>query len=152
LDPEKIVISPGPCTPNESGISLDAVKYFGEKKIPILGVCLGHQCIASAYGGKIVKADNVMHGKTSAIHHHSKGVFSNLPTPFNATRYNSLLADQQTFPDCLDITAWTETSHGEMGEIMGLRHRSLPIEGVQFHPESILTEEGLQLLSNFLAN
>ena len=144
LKPERICISPGPCTPNEAGISNDVIREFGSK-IPILGVCLGHQCIGQVFGGDVVRADRLMHGKTSPIHHDGKGVFAGLPNPFEATRYHSLIVKRDTLPDCLEITAET-AEH----EIMGLRHREFPIHGVQFHPESILTLEGKKLLANFL--
>ncbi len=144
LHPERIVISPGPCTPNEAGVSVPLINAFAGK-IPLLGVCLGHQSIGQAFGGKIVHAQQVMHGKTSAIHHNSTGVFRGLPNPFMATRYHSLVIERASLPDCLEITAWTDD-----GEIMGVRHKTLPIEGVQFHPESILTEHGHALLDNFL--
>ena len=147
--PERIVISPGPCTPNESGISLDVVKYFAGK-LSLLGICLGHQAIGQAYGGRVVRAEKVMHGKVSAIHHSGKGVFRDLPSPFAATRYHSLIVEAASLPDQLEVTAWTQHENGERAEIMGLRHRSLALEGVQFHPESILTEHGHQLLQNFL--
>ena len=146
--PEKIVISPGPCTPNEAGISLETVDHFAGK-IPILGICLGHQSIGQSFGGTIVRAGSVMHGKTSAIHHNGEGVFAGLKQPFEATRYHSLVVDKATLPSTLEVTAWTEKD-GEVDEIMGLRHRELGIEGVQFHPESILTEHGYDLLNNFL--
>ena len=149
LAPEKIVISPGPCTPNEAGVSVDTIKTFGGK-IPMLGICLGHQSIGQAFGGNIVRAKEVMHGKTSMIHHSNQGVFAGLTNPYRATRYHSLVIDQKTLPDCLEITAWTETADGAIDEIMGVRHRDLAIEGVQFHPESILTEHGHELLNNFL--
>lgn len=149
LAPEKIVISPGPCTPNEAGVSVDTIKTFGGK-IPILGICLGHQSIGQAFGGNIVRAKEVMHGKTSMIHHSNQGVFAGLTNPYRATRYHSLVIDQKTLPDCLEITAWTETADGAIDEIMGVRHRELAIQGVQFHPESILTEHGHELLNNFL--
>lgn len=148
LAPEKIVISPGPCTPNEAGISLQAVEHFAGK-IPILGICLGHQSIGQSFGGKVGRAANVMHGKTSPIHHNGEGVFAGLKQPFEATRYHSLVVDKATLPDTLEITAWTE-KEGEVDEIMGLRHKDLNLEGVQFHPESILTEHGYDLLNNFL--
>jgi anthranilate synthase/aminodeoxychorismate synthase-like glutamine amidotransferase len=144
LHPSKIVISPGPCTPNEAGISLELIKEFAGK-IPILGVCLGHQAIGQAFGGKIVRAPRIMHGKTSPIHHDQKTIFSGLSNPFEATRYHSLVIEPQSFPDCLEISARTQE-----GEIMGVRHKEYPIEGVQFHPESILTVEGKKLLKNFL--
>jgi anthranilate synthase component 2 len=144
LRPEKIVISPGPCSPNEAGISLETIRCLGGK-IPILGVCLGHQAIGQAFGGKVLHAKTLMHGKTSPIHHAGAGVFRGLPSPFTATRYHSLAVERAGLPDCLEVTAWTED-----GEIMGLRHRTLAVEGVQFHPESILTEHGHALLRNFL--
>jgi anthranilate synthase component II len=144
LQPEKIVISPGPCTPNEAGISLALIKEFAGK-IPLLGVCLGHQSIGQAFGGKIIKAKTLMHGKTSLIHHNNTGVFKNLPNPYTATRYHSLVIERETIPDCLEITAWTDDD-----EIMGVKHKTLAVEGVQFHPESILTEHGHDLLNNFL--
>jgi anthranilate synthase component 2 len=144
LKPKHIVISPGPCTPKEAGISVAAVERFGGK-IPILGVCLGHQSIGQAYGGKIIRARQLMHGKTSMIHHRGDGVFSGLPSPFEATRYHSLVIERESLPGCLEITAWTDD-----GEIMGVRHRSHAVEGVQFHPESLLTEHGHKLLANFL--
>ena len=146
MAPKKIVISPGPCTPNEAGISLQTVEHFAGK-IPILGICLGHQSIGQSFGGNIGRATNVMHGKTSAIHHNGEGVFAGLKQPFEATRYHSLVVDKATLPSSLEITAWTEKD-GEVDEIMGLRH--LDLEGVQFHPESILTEHGYDLLNNFL--
>jgi anthranilate synthase component 2 len=149
LQPERIVISPGPCTPNEAGISVPLVLHFGGQ-IPILGVCLGHQSIGQAFGGHVVPAREIMHGKISSIHHNNVGVFAGLPNPFEATRYHSLVIDKETLPDCLEITAWVETPSGEVDEIMGLRHRELAIEGVQFHPESILTQQGHALLANFL--
>lgn len=144
LKPDHIVISPGPCTPNEAGISVPLIHEFAGK-IPILGVCLGHQSIGQAFGGHIVHAKQLMHGKTSAIYHKNVGVFRGLPNPYTATRYHSLVIERETLPDCLEITAWTEDD-----EIMGVRHKTLPVEGVQFHPESILTEYGHELLSNFL--
>lgn len=149
LDPEMIVISPGPCTPNEAGISMQTIEHFGDK-LPILGICLGHQSIGQVFGGQIVRAKRVMHGKTSMIWHNNLGVFSGLENPFEATRYHSLVIDQATLPDCLEITAWTETDTGEIDEIMGVKHRDMLIEGVQFHPESILTLQGHDLLRNFL--
>ena len=148
MAPEHLVISPGPCTPTEAGISVDAIQAFAGT-IPILGVCLGHQSIGQAFGGRIVHARNVMHGKTSPIHHADVGVFAGLPDPFDATRYHSLVIDRESLPDCLEVTAWTEHD-GAFDEIMGVRHRELPVEGVQFHPESILTEHGHQMLKNFL--
>ncbi|MEJ6772686.1 MAG: aminodeoxychorismate/anthranilate synthase component II [Porticoccaceae bacterium] len=147
--PEKIVISPGPCTPNEAGVSVDVIKTF-KGRIPILGICLGHQSIGQAFGGKIVRAKQVMHGKTSMMHHNNTGVFKDLSNPFEATRYHSLVIEQATLPDCLEITAWTENEDGSLDEIMGIRHKELAIEGVQFHPESILTQHGHDLLDNFL--
>jgi anthranilate synthase/aminodeoxychorismate synthase-like glutamine amidotransferase len=144
LKPERIVISPGPCTPNEAGISCDVIRAFSETT-PILGVCLGHQCMGQVFGGDVVRAGRLMHGKTSPIVHDGRGVFRNLPNPFEATRYHSLLVKPETFPDCLEISAETAEK-----EIMGLRHKSLPVHGVQFHPESILTTEGKRLLKNFL--
>ena len=148
LAPEKIVVSPGPCTPNEAGISLESVAYFAGK-IPQLGICLGHQSIGQGFGGKVVRAKEVMHGKTSMIHHQGRGVFTGLDNPFLATRYHSLVVEPESLPDCLEVTAWTE-ENGEVDAIMGLRHRELDVEGVQFHPESILTQHGHQLLNNFL--
>ncbi len=145
LSPEHIIISPGPCTPNEAGISLALIKHF-KGKIPLLGVCLGHQAIGQAFGGDVVRAPRLMHGKTSVIHHDGKGVFRNLKNPLAATRYHSLIVKRETLPDCLEITAETE-----LGEIMGIRHKEYLIEGVQFHPESILTEDGHAMLKNFLA-
>lgn len=150
LAPELLMISPGPCTPNEAGISVDAVRMCADKRLPLLGVCLGHQSIGQAFGGRVVHAREIMHGKTSLIHHTGAGVFAGLPSPFEATRYHSLVVAREGLPDCLEITAWTEDEHGEPDEIMGLRHRELPIEGVQFHPESILTRYGHDLLANFL--
>jgi len=149
MAPEKIVISPGPCTPNEAGVSIDTIKAFAGK-VPILGVCLGHQSIGQAFGGRIVHARSIMHGKTSMIHHGNSGVFHGLPEPFEATRYHSLVIEKETLPDCLEVTAWTEDSEVGVDEIMGVRHRTLPVEGVQFHPESILTGCGHDLLRNFL--
>ena len=149
LAPEKIVISPGPCTPNEAGVSVDAIKHFAGK-IPILGICLGHQSIGQAFGGEIVRAKQVMHGKTSMIHHSNSGVFAGLTNPYEATRYHSLVINQDTLPDCLEITAWTQNEDGSRDEIMGVRHKELAVEGVQFHPESILTQHGHDLLENFL--
>ncbi|MFV8834541.1 aminodeoxychorismate/anthranilate synthase component II [Aquisalimonas sp.] len=149
LAPDQIVLSPGPCTPNEAGISLAVVERFAGR-IPLLGVCLGHQAIGQAFGGHVVHAGQVMHGKTSAVHHRDLGVFRGLSNPMTATRYHSLVVDQHRLPDCLEVTAWTENPDGSMEEIMGLRHRSLDVEGVQFHPESILTADGHALLRNFL--
>ena len=149
LKPEQIVISPGPCTPNEAGVSVEAIKHFAGKK-PILGVCLGHQSIGQAFGGKIVHASAIMHGKTSMIRHKGIGVFRDISNPFEATRYHSLVIEKVSLPECLEVTAWTETESGELEEIMGVRHKDYPIEGMQFHPESILTEHGHKLLQNFL--
>ncbi|HEC00045.1 MAG TPA: aminodeoxychorismate synthase component II [Thiotrichales bacterium] len=148
LAPDHLVISPGPCTPNEAGVSVAAIRHFAGR-IPILGVCLGHQSIGQAFGGRIVHASAIMHGKTSMIHHRDQGVFRGLPNPLEATRYHSLVIDRATLPDCLEITAWTEVD-GQMDEIMGVRHRELAVEGVQFHPESILTEHGHDMLRNFM--
>ena len=149
LKPSGIVISPGPCTPNEAGVSVDVIRELGDR-IPILGVCLGHQSIGQAYGGDVVRAGRIMHGKTSRIRHESKGVFAGLPDGYEATRYHSLVVDRETLPDALEVTAWTENEDGTIEEIMGLRHREHRVEGVQFHPESILTEHGHALLKNFL--
>ncbi len=149
MAPERLVISPGPCTPNEAGISLEAINHFAGK-LPILGICLGHQSIGQAFGGNIIRAKRVMHGKTSLVHHIDSGVFEGLSNPFVATRYHSLVIDQASLPDCLEITAWTENEDGSMEEIMGVRHKTLDIQGVQFHPESILTQHGHDLLANFL--
>lgn len=150
LAPERIVVSPGPCTPNEAGISVEVIHEFAGK-LPILGVCLGHQSIGQALGGRIVHADHVMHGKTSDIHHNNSDVFAGLQSPFVATRYHSLVIERESLPDCLEITAWTRSDTGEMDEIMGVRHKEHPVFGVQFHPESILTTCGHDLLKNFLA-
>ncbi|MEC7119662.1 MAG: aminodeoxychorismate/anthranilate synthase component II, partial [Pseudomonadota bacterium] len=141
LNPAYLVISPGPCSPNEAGISLDAIRHFAGK-IPLLGVCLGHQSIGQAFGGEVIRAKQVMHGRLSAMYHADIGVFEGLPNPFTATRYHSLVVAKHSLPDCLEVTAWTQDAQGEIDEIMGLRHKSLPIEGVQFHPESILSEHG----------
>jgi anthranilate synthase component 2 len=149
MKPERLVISPGPCTPKEAGISMPAIREFAGK-LPILGVCLGHQSIGAVFGGNVIRARQVMHGKLSSIHHAGKGVFAGLPSPYNATRYHSLVVERATFPDCLEITAWTQLPDGSMDEVMGMQHRTLPIQGVQFHPESILTEHGHALLKNFL--
>lgn len=149
MAPEKIVISPGPCTPNKAGVSVDTIKTFAGK-IPMLGICLGHQSIGQAFGGNIIRAKQVMHGKTSMMHHDDSGVFKGLSNPFEATRYHSLVIDQATLPDCLQVTAWTQNEDGSLDEIMGIRHRELAIGGVQFHPESILTQHGHELLDNFL--
>lgn len=150
LSPEHIVISPGPCTPNEAGVSMEVIKTFAGK-IPLLGVCLGHQSIGQVFGGKVVRARQVMHGKISPIYHKGQGVFKDLPSPYNATRYHSLVVDDATLPECFDVTAWTQSEKGEFDEIMGLRHKTLAVEGVQFHPESILSEHGHQLFKNFLS-
>jgi anthranilate synthase component 2 len=149
MSPDKIVISPGPCTPKEAGVSVDAILKFAGR-YPILGVCLGHQSIGYAYGGNIIHAKSIMHGKNSQVYHHDTGVFKGLSNPFTATRYHSLVIEQSTLPECLEITAWTQNEQGEIDEIMGVRHLTLDIEGVQFHPESILTEHGHDLLRNFL--
>lgn len=149
LNPDHIVISPGPCTPNEAGISLDVIKHFAGKK-PILGVCLGHQSIGQAFGCDIIHAGEIMHGKTSLIYHNNSGIFNGLANPFHATRYHSLVIDKQTIPDCFNITAWTQNDDGSVDEIMGIEHKTLAIQGVQFHPESILTEHGHALLKNFI--
>lgn len=149
LKPEHIVISPGPCTPNEAGVSVATIREFAGK-VPLLGVCLGHQSIGQAFGGKIVHAGAIMHGKTSMIHHKDVGVFKGLADSFEATRYHSLVIETASLPDCLEITAWTEDEQGNLDEIMGVRHKTLPIEGVQFHPESILTKHGHDILRNFL--
>ena len=144
LNPDRLMISPGPCTPNEAGISIEVIEYFAGK-LPILGVCLGHQSIGQAFGGTIVHAKEIMHGKTSQIRHINRGVFAGISNPYTVTRYHSLVVERDTLPHCLEVTAWTDD-----GEVMGLRHREMPIEGVQFHPESILTEHGHALLKNFL--
>jgi anthranilate synthase component 2 len=149
LNPAGIVISPGPCTPNEAGVSVDVIRRLGDR-IPILGVCLGHQSIGQAYGGDVVRAGRIMHGKTSRIRHAGKGVFAGLPDGYEATRYHSLVVERGNLPEALEVTAWTENEDGSVEEIMGLRHRDHPVEGVQFHPESILTEHGHALLKNFL--
>jgi len=149
IAPQGIVISPGPCTPDQAGISLEVIRRYAGS-IPILGICLGHQCIGQAFGGHIVRAREVMHGKTSPIRHRGVGVFRGLPDPFVATRYHSLVIERASCPDCLELTAWTEDANGGIDEIMGVRHRELAVEGVQFHPESILTEHGHALLANFL--
>ncbi len=149
LAPQRIVVSPGPCTPNEAGVSMAVIERLGSST-PILGVCLGHQGIGQVYGGDVVRAGRIMHGKTSRIRHQGKGVFAGLPDGYEATRYHSLVVDKATLPDCLEVTAWTENDDGSMEEIMGLRHREFPVEGVQFHPESILTQHGHALLKNFL--
>lgn len=149
LAPDRLMISPGPCTPNEAGISMEAIAHFAGK-LPILGVCLGHQSIGQVFGGKVVRARQVMHGKTSPIYHRGVGVFRGLPSPYTATRYHSLVVEKDSLPDCLEMTAWTQHADGSVDEIMGMRHRTLDIEGVQYHPESILTEHGHALLKNFL--
>jgi len=149
LKPTKIVISPGPCTPNEAGISLEVLEKLSGS-IPILGVCLGHQSLGQAFGGNVIRAKTIMHGKTSLMHHKGQGVFAGLPSPFEATRYHSLVVEKDSLPDCLEITAWTENEDGSFDEIMGLRHKTLPVQGVQFHPESILTQHGHAMLKNFL--
>lgn len=144
LAPQVIVVSPGPCTPNEAGISLEVITHFAGK-IPIFGVCLGHQSIGQAFGGKVIRAERLMHGKTSPVFHDGKGVNANMPNPFQATRYHSLLVEKESLPDCLEVTSWTEE-----GEIMGLRHKEFAVEGVQYHPESIMTEEGKKIIANFI--
>ncbi len=144
LNPDRILISPGPCTPSQAGISIDTIKFFSGK-IPLLGVCLGHQSIGEAFGGQIIRASRIMHGKTSPVYHDNKGVFGGLPNPFDGMRYHSLIIDKDTVPDCFEISAWTEE-----GEIMGIRHKEMCIEGVQFHPESIMTPAGITLLKNFM--
>jgi len=149
LRPDHIVISPGPCTPNEAGVSVETILHFAGK-VPILGVCLGHQSIGQAFGGRVVHARQVMHGKTSPIRHRGIGVFRGLPDPVEATRYHSLIIAKESLPSCLEVTAWTETADGQVDEIMGVRHRELMVEGVQFHPESILTQHGHAMLKNFL--
>ena len=149
LAPSHLVISPGPCTPNEAGISLAAIATFAGK-IPILGICLGHQSIGQVFGGEVIRAKNVMHGKTSSIYHQNTSLFTGLPNPQTATRYHSLVISADALPDCLEVTAWSQTATGERDEIMGIRHKTLAVEGVQFHPESILTEAGHALLANFL--
>ncbi|MFN9718125.1 MAG: anthranilate synthase component II [Planctomycetota bacterium] len=148
MKPERIIISPGPCSPTEAGLSRDIIARFGPK-LPVLGVCLGHQCLADVYGAKVVRASRLMHGKTSMISHTGEGVFAGLPNPFQATRYHSLIVPQETVPDCLKITAWVHDD-GQPFEVMGLQHRTYPVHGVQFHPESFLTERGYDLLGNFL--
>lgn len=145
LKPTRVVVSPGPCSPDQAGLSCEVIRHFGER-IPVLGVCLGHQCLGQVYGGKVVRADRLMHGKTSPIHHNKNGLFQDLPTPFNGTRYHSLLVEANNLPECLVRTAWTEE-----GEIMGLRHKELQVHGVQFHPESVLSEHGHQIFKNFLS-
>lgn len=150
LNPDVIVIGPGPCDPDRAGISLDIIHEL-QGVIPILGICLGHQAIGQAFGGDVIKAGLVMHGRLSSVYHNNQGVFTNLPNPVEATRYHSLVVDKNTLPDCFEVTAWTQNTDGSIEEIMGFRHKSLDIEGVQFHPESILSEAGYQLLNNFLA-
>ncbi|MGB1270721.1 MAG: anthranilate synthase component II [Endozoicomonas sp.] len=149
LNPDHIVISPGPCTPNKAGISLNVIRHF-QGKVPILGVCLGHQSIGQVYGGNIVRARQVMHGKVSPVYHQDLGVFKALNNPITTTRYHSLVIEKATLPDCLEVTAWTRLEDGSNDEIMGVRHKTLPVEGVQFHPESIMTDQGHDLLANFL--
>ena len=149
LQPARIVISPGPCTPDLAGVSLQVLEKLSGR-VPILGVCLGHQSLGQAFGGKVIRAKTIMHGKTSSIRHEGKGVFSGVPDRFEATRYHSLVVERESLPDCLEITAWTENLDGSFDEIMGLRHKTLPVEGVQFHPESILTQHGHDMLRNFL--
>jgi len=149
LKPQRIMISPGPCTPNEAGVSMQTIEKFAGR-LPMLGVCLGHQSIGQVFGGKIIHAKQIMHGKTSLIHHNCRGVFAGLNNPYTATRYHSLVIEKESLPECLEITAWTENEDGSMDEIMGVRHKEFDIEGVQFHPESILTEHGHDLLQNFL--
>jgi anthranilate synthase component 2 len=149
LQPERIVISPGPCTPNEAGVSIDTIRQFAGR-VPILGVCLGHQSIGQAFGGHVGHARAIMHGKTSMMHHSNAGVFRGLPNPFEATRYHSLVIEPDSLPDCLEVTAWTKDDSGDVDEIMGVRHRTMAVEGVQFHPESILTGCGHELLKNFM--
>lgn len=149
LQPERIVVSPGPCTPNEAGVSVPALRHFAGK-LPILGVCLGHQSIGQAFGGEVVRAREAMHGKTSPVYHQDQGVFAGLANPLTVTRYHSLVVRRDNLPECLEVTAWTQHADGSVDEIMGLRHRQYMIEGVQFHPESILSEQGHELLANFL--
>ncbi|MGB1222033.1 MAG: anthranilate synthase component II [Alcanivoracaceae bacterium] len=149
LAPDLLMVSPGPCTPNEAGISMEAIRHFAGQ-LPIMGVCLGHQALGQVFGGKVVRARQVMHGKTSPVYHTGVGVFAGLPSPFTATRYHSLVVERDSLPDCFEVTAWTQTDDGAEDEIMGMRHRELALEGVQFHPESILTEHGHAMLKNFL--
>lgn len=149
LAPERIMISPGPCTPTEAGISMEVIEHF-KGKLPIFGVCLGHQSIGQVFGGNIIRAKEIMHGKTSDIYHKGTGIFKGLPNPFKATRYHSLVIEKESIPDCLEVIAWTQDENGDLDEIMGVRHKELAIEGVQFHPESILTEHGHDMLQNFL--
>ncbi|GGK73773.1 anthranilate synthase component II [Amphritea balenae] len=149
LNPDQLVISPGPCTPNEAGVSVAAINHFAGK-LPIFGICLGHQSMGQAFGGDVIRARQVMHGKVSPVYHNNTGVFEGLENPVSVTRYHSLVIDKETLPDCLEITSWTQNEDGSMDEIMGVRHKELDIEGVQFHPESILTQQGHDLLANFL--
>ncbi|MBN3563834.1 anthranilate synthase component II [Aliamphritea spongicola] len=149
LQPEQLVISPGPCTPNEAGVSVEAMDYFAGK-LPVFGICLGMQSMGQAFGGKVVRARQVMHGKVSKVYHNNTGVFEGLANPVSVTRYHSLVVEKDSLPDCLEMTAWTQLEDGSVDEIMGLRHRTLDIEGVQFHPESVLTEQGHDLMANFL--
>ena len=149
MAPDLLMVSPGPCTPNEAGISMEAIRHFAGK-LPIMGVCLGHQALGQVFGGKVVRARQVMYGKTSPVYHTGEGVFAGLPSPFTATRYHSLVVERDSLPDCFEVTAWTQDGDGAVDEIMGMRHRELPLEGVQFHPESILTEHGHAMLKNFL--
>ena len=149
LKPSRVIVSPGPCSPKEAGLSCDVIAHFG-RKMPVLGVCLGHQCMAEVFGAKVVRASRLMHGKTSQISHTGKGIFAGVPNPFQATRYHSLIVPQETIPDCLEVTAWVQDP-GQPFEVMGMQHRDLPVHGVQFHPESFLTEKGYDLLRNFLA-
>ena len=149
LNPDQLVISPGPCTPNEAGVSVAAINHFAGK-LPIFGICLGHQSMGQAFGGDVIRARQVMHGKVSPVYHNNTGVFEGLENPVSVTRYHSLVIDKTTLPDCLEITSWTQNEDGSMDEIMGVRHKELDIEGVQFHPESILTQQGHDLLANFL--
>lgn len=147
--PKYLVIGPGPCSPTEAGISIPAIQHFAGK-IPLLGVCLGHQSIGQAFGGKIIRAKTVMHGRLSEMYHNDTGIFSHLPSPFSATRYHSLVIDQASLPDCLEVNCWTKEADGSMEEIMGVKHKTLPVEGVQFHPESILSQHGHKIFQNFL--
>ena len=149
LNPERLVVSPGPCTPNEAGVSMEAIRHFAGK-IPILGICLGHQAIGQVFGGNIIRAGRVMHGKVSPVYHQNTGVFRGLNNPVQATRYHSLVIEQASLPECLEMTAWTRNSDDSVEEIMGVRHKTMAIEGVQFHPESIMSEQGHELLRNFL--
>ena len=149
INPDRLVISPGPCTPNEAGVSVAAMAYFAPR-IPVLGICLGHQCLGQVFGGEVVRARQVMHGKTSQVHHLGVGLFAGLDSPFSCTRYHSLVVARESLPECLEVTAWTEHEDGSIDEIMGLRHRHMAVEGVQFHPESIMSEHGHDLLANFL--